>query len=349
MRFQWSNKLEQRADTDFSDAYISAILSRAQGNILAYPAATAALESCAGLVGRGFMAAEVIGPDAFVQALSPGCLELVGRSLIRNGESVFLIDTQGGRLRLLPGQSYDVEGGPDPDSWEYRITVGGPSRTFTHNYIPSSSVLHFKYAVDAARPWRGNGPIEIAALAGRLSAETLNALANESSGPVGRLLGIPADGDDATVTNMKGDITNAKGKVALIESGDWDSAGSGSTMLKTERFGAEPPQSLVNVSDHATKEIVSACGLNTALWSGGNGATVREAWRLALFSVLSPLGRLVERELQDKLDPELKLSWQELRASDLSGRARAWQSLVSNGMPMEQATAIAGLMTPEDS
>ena len=167
MRFPWSNKLEQRADTDFSDAYISAILSRAQGNILAYPAATAALESCAGLVGRGFMAAEVIGPDAFVQALSPSCLEMVGRSLIRNGESVFLIDTQGGRLRLLPGQSYDVEGGPDPDSWEYRITVGGPSRTFTHNYIPGSSVLHFKYAVDAARPWRGNGPIEIAALAGR--------------------------------------------------------------------------------------------------------------------------------------------------------------------------------------
>ena len=348
MRFPWQQKLETRAE-GYSDTLIAAILSRAQGLTLAYPAATSALESCAGLVGRGFMAAEVIGPDALVEALSPDCLELVGRSLIRSGQVVFLIDTQGGRLRLLPAQNHDVEGGPDPDSWEYEVTLAGPSRTFTHRFVPSSSVLHFRYAPDATRPWRGNGPIEVAALAGRLSAETMNALANESSGPVGRLLGIPADGDDATVASLKADITNAKGKVALIESGDWDSAGSATTMLKTERFGAEPPQSLVNVSDHATKEIVSACGLNTALWSGGNGATVREAWRLALFSVLSPLGRLVEREIQDKIDGTIKLSWQELRASDLSGRARAFQSMVGGGMQVEQAIAISGLMLPEDS
>ena len=71
---------------------------------------------------------------------------------------------------------------------------------------------------------------------------------------------------------------------------------------------------------------------------------MREAWRLALFGVLAPLGRLVESELKAKLDDEVSLSWQELRASDLSGRARAFQSMVGGGMDISKAIAGAGLM-----
>ena len=130
------------------------------------------------------------GPDSILQALTPGCLELVGRSLIRRGEVVFLIDTQAGNLRLIPAETHDVTGGPDPSTWEYRLTLGGPSRTQTYDFVPAASVLHFKYACDASTPWRGNGPIAVANLAGRLSAETVRVLADESSGPVGRLLGI---------------------------------------------------------------------------------------------------------------------------------------------------------------
>ena len=91
----------------------------------------------------------------------------------------------------------------------------------------------------------------------------------------------------------------------------------------------------------------AACGFNTALWGGSQAAAVREAWRLALFGVLSPLGRLVESELQEKLEDTVTLSWQELRASDLSGRARAFQSMVGGGMAVDQAVAVAGLMVED--
>ena len=77
--------------------------------------------------------------------------------------------------------------------------------------------------------------------------------------------------------------------------------------------------------------------------SCGTSASTREAWRLCLFSVLSPLGKLVEAELQDKLEDTVTLSWQELRASDLSGRARAFQSMVGGGMEVERAAGLAGL------
>ena len=81
-------------------------------------------------------------------------------------------------------------------------------------------MLHFKYAIDTERPWRDNSPLDVARLAGRLSAETINALANESSGPRGQLLGLPVDGNDPTMSALKSDIGKAKGGMALLQTGD---------------------------------------------------------------------------------------------------------------------------------
>ena len=342
----FKHHLETRASA-YSDAVIAALVSRAEGKSLALPSATASLEAASGTVGRGFAAAEIDGPSFITRALTPSIMEMVGRSLIRIGEVVFLIDTMGGELKLLPTEAHDIDGGPDPSTWTYRLTLNGPSRSFTHDHIPAQSVLHFRYAVDPARPWAGRGPIQVAALAGRLSAETVNALGDEASGPVGRLLGIPVDGQDATVKGLQNDILNAQGKVALLEVGDWGNTGESKVDLETRRFGAEPPSGLVQLVTIASQEIYSAVGLNAALWMGGQAAAVREAWRLCLFSVLAPLGKLVESELQDKLDDEVSLSWQELRASDLSGRARAFQSMVGGGMTVAEAVSVAGLMVED--
>ena len=59
------------------------------------------------------------------------------------------------------------------------------------------------------------------------------------------------------------------------------------------------------------------------------------------------MGKMVESELRAKLDDEVSLSWQELRASDLSGRARAFQSMVGGGMPIAEAVSVAGLMVED--
>ena len=186
----------------------------------------------------------------------------------------------------------------------------------------------------------------MAALAGKLSAETVRALADESSGTCWAvLLGIPSDGGDATVAGLKQDIANARGRTAMIEIGDWGNAGGDAKVdLQSKRFGAEPPASLVELVDVSSREIYAACGFNGALWGGSSSAAVREAWRLALFGVLAPLGRLVEAELQEKLEDTVTLSWQELRASDLSGRARSVQSLVGAGVSVQAAAKEAGLM-----
>ena len=60
-----------------------------------------------------------------------------------------------------------------------------------------------------------------------------------------------------------------------------------------------------------------------------------------------PPASLVESELQEKLEDTVTLSWQELRASDLSGRARAFKSMVGGGMAVAEAVSVAGLMVED--
>ena len=116
------------------------------------------------------------------------------------------------------------------------------------------------------------------------------------------------------------------------------------------RFGAMPPDSMVKLLGAASIEVMSACGLSADLWLPGDGTGKREAWRQCLHSVIAPLGRLVENELRKKLNaPELKITWQELMASDLQGRARAFQSMINGGMEITKAAALSGLLMPEEA
>ena len=60
-----------------------------------------------------------------------------------------------------------------------------------------------------------------------------------------------------------------------------------------------------------------------------------------------PVSLSVSAELSDKLDTDIRLSFDRMFASDLSGRARAFQSMVGGGMDVQKAAALAGLMEPE--
>ena len=342
MKFPWT-KPETRA-VDYTDTLVALLVQQATGNTLAADSqATAALESVVGTVGRGFAAAQVSADSPTVQAaLTPDFMELAGRSLIRGGELVCYIDTSGGMVNLLPAQSHNVYGGPMPSGWRYDVSLSGPSITQSYYDIPAQSVVHLKYASHKTTPWRGQSPIEVAHLSGKLSAETIKALGDEAGGPVGRILGLPVDGDDPGIQQFKRDLAAARGGIATVQTGDWGAIDGSYTGLKTERYGAEPNRPLVDLAKQASSEIFSACGINPALFISGDSASLREAWRLALFACLWPLGRKVAAELSLKLGM-VDLSWAELRASDLQNRARAFGSLVTGGLTVAAAAAEAGL------
>ena len=324
MKFQWPFSLEKRDDS-YTDTLIAYLQSRASTGPLPTSAATGALEAASGLVSRAFMTAEVSGSPEVQRVLTPECLGMVGRALIRADQIVFMIRTSKGRLELLPAQTHSVVGRPERDGWEYYLTLGGPSETDTFENVPFSSVVHAKYAVDPSHPWRGQSPLEVANLAGRLSAETVAALADESSMPRGAFLPLPVDGEDSTVAAMQADIKRSKGAILTVEGGDFDNSGDkrqADYMVK--RFGAMPPDALVKLAALATAEVLAACGINPALVADTQGTAMREAYRQLLFSTIAPLGRMFAAELSEKLEEDITLDWTELRASpdvqELMGR-----------------------------
>ena len=279
--------------------------------------------------------------------MTPNCLALIGRTLIRRGEIVFLIDTSMGGIDLLPCQNHDVDGGANPNTWTYRCTVAGPESTLTYEDTPAAGVVHLTYAREPERPWRGIGPLQTASLTGRLAAETMAALADESSGPRGHLLGLPVDGMDPSIAKLRADVKEMKGHVALLETGDWNVPGGGSVELKPERLGPEPTAAEVELLRLSRQDVFGVCGCPPALLMDAQGTAWRKAYRQFLFSSVAPLGRMVSAELSAKLDTTVRLDWTELRASDIAGKARAFGTMVTGGMDLDRAAALSGLLVED--
>ena len=85
-------------------------------------------------------------------------------------------------------------------------------------------------------------------------------------------------------------------------------------------------------------------GLAPVLLAGsGDGTLAREAWRRASVGTFAPLARLVGEEIGLKWDADVRLTFEELKASDRSGNARAYRSLRSAGMDDSDARKLSGL------
>ena len=315
MKWPW-RRTETRAG-GYTDAIVNAIIARASGSTAAVAGATAALETAASHVGRAFAAADVAGRPFSRDVLTPAALMLVGRELIRNGELLLAIDAD---LRvLLPATSWDVQGSPDPMTWEYRATMASPSYTTTRT-MPAASVIHPRYAIEPARPWAGLGPVQVASLAGKLSASVAASLAEEAGTTTGFLLPLPVDGDDPTVTGLKADLRSAGGGLHLVESVRSMHAGSaGSAPARDwapQRLGPNPPAAEVALFTAASNEVLSACGVPVGMvGASAEGTSQRESYRRFLHATIGPLARLVQDELRDKLDdPDLVLSFDSLFA-----------------------------------
>ena len=87
-----------------------------------------------------------------------------------------------------------------------------------------------------------------------------------------------------------------------------------------------------------------ACGIPVELISKGEGTASREARRRLLHGTIDPVARIVAQELSAKLETDVTLDLSALHASDVQGRARAFSSLVSAGLPIAESASVTGLI-----
>lgn len=347
----------------FSQAIAESVENRALGDAVGGIVSTGLgiTETAAGLWGRAFTSAQVVKGDRARALCGPSMFELIGREFVLSGESLFVLDYDGG-LTADVASSWEVNGrGVQPIRWRYRADVLGPSGNRTRR-ADADSVLHFMVNRDPAQPWKGQAAGSRASLARDLAAALETRLGEEAAAHVGNLLAIPRDpgrrvdkdGNEIDpLGEVKKTIAGLKGKTAIVET---TQSGWGEGRLaaprndwKPERLGANPPQTLAELRRDVAETLAVATGVPSSLLVGQtDGTAQREAWRRFLHGTIAPAGRLVEEELSIKLEEDVSLSFEGLFASDLSGRARAFQSLVQGGLSIEDAAQKAGLMEMDE-
>ena len=353
MRWPWSNREKRQAS--YSEAMSSALLAVASG--VGNFKQTGAVEMAASTVGKALALSAVSPSDNRTSGLTPSLLASIGRQLVVRGEAVFVIEIRAGSVRLIPASSFDVSGDSlFPEDWTYRCDVSSPSasRTLTRPY---EAVLHFRYSYDPGSPWRGVGPLTRARLTAALAANLESSLGNQAKAPTGQLIPVPGPGasdtaEDDPLASLKADIANIAGGVMLTEtmSSAW---GEGRAIAprsdwEQHKVGFDPSRESGPIREAATMAVLSACGIPPSLVSEkAEGTGQREGFRRFLNLTLMPIGAIVASELSEKLDVPVELNWDRLQASDLSGKARAFGSMVKAGLDLEKAAALAGLLVEE--
>ena len=273
--------------------------------------------------------------------MSPVVLDSIGRSLCRAGESLHVISVRDGRVMLTPCASWTVQGDPEPASWIYLCNLNDPS-TATAITLPGESVLHVRYAPHPSQPWKGRSPVQLAIDTARAAGLLEAATAGELNFTQKQVLSPRRNqGDFAPVDTLTPDT------IQKIVSAFSEHVASDAFVIPTDvtaqRLGPEPPDSFALLRDRFENSILAMCGIPPALVAErGTGTAMREAFRQVLHSLLKPLGALVVEELQAKLHPDAALSFDSLRAGDITGTSRAFGSLVTAGVTPKSAAGIVG-------
>ena len=352
----FAGPVEHRQST-YTDVLVSQLVATAGGTSAADATATAALEQAAGLWSRAMAAARVTPETRALQALTPDVLAMAGRQVVRKGEVAFLIDVDlDGVVRLLPCASFDVLGGPDPETWLYIVYLSGPSGHLTRT-VPAASVLHLMWARDPAQPWRWIGPLQYARSTGQLAGNLELRLGQEAAGPVGSVIPVPADGGtgegDDPLAGLKADLRSSAGGVSLVEtsSAGWGEGRGAAPMQdwKSRRFGADPPEGLTTLRTAVYEAICMACGLPVGLSARSDGTLARESWRQYILSAVEPLARKWTVEIEKKLNVRgVKFSFRSLNAHDIIGRASSFKRLVEGGMGIDAAASTSGVLASDE-
>ena len=337
--FGWFKKDKLETRSGYTDLALGNI-ERSVSTSGTISIATAAIrEVAAGFWGRAFCSAEV---DP-VNTISASLLMFIGRQLIIRGEVLLEIRVNGeGAIALRPISTYDITGGPDPEEWQYKIDVPGPSQTINKT-VGWESIIHIIYGASAQEPWQGCSPIDSPSTTAELAAILEDRLNQEAGTVTGFVLPLP---QSANTPQLRTDLGTLEGSLAPVDSvstnydtggrapmGDWKSC----------RLGAMIPDSSINLRKEVNAVLLAACGIQpTLIDQRSESNALREAYRIFLHATISPVAKIVQEELSRKLENEIMLDFSSMFAADIQGRARGFNSLTSGGMSAENAARICG-------
>ena len=340
----WRRRPEVRGEGGYTETQLLNQLSRAIAGSVRH-GALGGLQCAAGAVARAFAAAEVEGDNGL---LDPTTLYQMAFALVREGQSLWLLDVGTGRLRLSQASTgSDVhQGGSHRESWTYRLTLPGPSVTTTVR-ASADQVIHIRQNADPTCPWRGRSGLEVAQSSGGLAATLVHALTSEGEVPITRIIPQPQGDSQTTADSIRQAIKTGL-RLALPETvaagGGAGRASAPLTDWKPYRLGPEYMTGGVELHALALQETAGVCGLPAAMVPGADaaGPAHREAFRQFVALTVQPLGRILEAEVSRVLERPVRLQHHQLASADVASRARAYKALIENDIDQARALALVG-------
>ena len=184
---------KRQADTtNYSELFLSLLNANANAQTSSANA-TAAMEIAAGLYARALASAELLpGGDPRTRAVNAEIRAHIGRDLMLYGESIYLIDTTGGRVRLVRASAADIHDTAN-GGLRYRLDIASATR-HRSVWADGRAVLHFKINESPKDPTRGLSPFVVAGNTARLCGGVERLLGNEILGASGYIIPIPKAG-----------------------------------------------------------------------------------------------------------------------------------------------------------
>ena len=340
----------RKRDQDFTEAVVEVLEKNANAvEEIKNIAETDAVEIASGMYQRAFQSARIEPMNELTRLLSPQILGIAGREMVACGESVFPFAFTDDGLVLYIGAAWDIKGNYDRSTWRYRVDLMGPSGNGQKRF-DGDSVFHFQYAVHPQTPWKGLSVKSLAVGAGKLKLKIDQKILQEFSAPIGHLIAVPQVvkiGDDDPLAELKRDLQGLKGNTALVETvmGGWGDGRYSEPKRDwtPTRIGPNPPPPIELIRQSITYLYLNAFGIPSSLvGEGSDGTALREGWRQFLHGTIQPIANGMADEISRKADTEVKINFDQLFASDIQGRGRAFNSLTSGGMSVEQAARVTG-------
>ena len=349
----FSSRSEKRSSV--GDAVTSWALSQASVKA-ANSGSTAAIECAAGLLSRSLADAEVVGESWVQDALNPAVRAQMGRSLIRDGSSMSLIQSDMTGIILLPVSSWTPAGGDKPSTWIFTVHVNGPTsmRTLT---LPGAGLLFLRWGSSASAPYAARGPVSWASTTAKMSAETERSIGDEASGPIATLIPLPesgmGSGDIDPTADIRKKIANARGDAVTLPTtrqgwAEGAAAAPARDWAGNNRLGPNWPASMATIQAQAFAHMLGSCGIPPDLFSpGSNSQGQKEALRRYHLSTVIPLSKQIAYEATMKLETSVSFRF-DCYPKDMTGRATSFQKLVAGGMELERAAALSGVLADDN-
>ena len=330
-------------ENSYTDLVLAGLLAQQGGGAgAAAEWATGAVQGAAGLWARCLSVA-----TSDLEAVTPEVLGAIGFDLAVVGEHVSVLQVDGsGRVSLLRAASWNISGGADPATWQYDVSLSGPTGTHTR-VVPAAGVLHVRYLPDCRTPWRGVAPWKRAPTLSKLAAEIESALVREVRLPTKMVIPMP-QGAGIDTNTLRSDFQNNNFQIAFPTT---TSAGFGGgrgsapmTDWKVTRLKGEPDEGLVGLCKDIPGQVGVLYGIPNVLTSGGGSETqTREAFRRFVLTAVEPLALIIAGECTRVFERPVAFDLAALAHADIAGRARAFKSLVASGMSPADAALFAGV------